>query len=121
MARILLVGYIPALLEERERYLRAAGHDVTVAISFATASSAIQQNPIDVAIFGHTVPEEERNQLAAALKDACPSAKIIMRYLTSVNNTKFADALMPSTSTADEMLRAINHLISKSREKTGQK
>jgi DNA-binding NtrC family response regulator len=119
MARILLVGYIPALLEERERFLRAAGHDVTVAVSFSTAFIAIQQSPIDVAIFGYTVPEEERNQLAAALKDACPSAKIIMRYLTSVNNTELADALMPTTATADELLRAINHLISKSRGPAG--
>ena len=117
MARVLLVGYIPRMLQERERLLRAAGYDVIVAVSFATASSMIPQEPIDVAIFGYTVPEIERNQLAAALKAAWPSSKIIIRYLTSVTNTELADALMPTTATAEEMLRAVNHLVSKSREK----
>ena len=117
MARVLLVGYIPKMLQERERLLRAAGYDVTVAVSFATAASIIPQEPIDVAIFGYTVPETERNHLAAALKDAWPSSKIIIRYLTSINNTELADALMPTTATPEEILRAVNHLVSKSREK----
>ena len=40
MAKVLLVGYIVELLQERERTLQDAGYQVTVALSFATAATA---------------------------------------------------------------------------------
>jgi DNA-binding NtrC family response regulator len=117
MARVFLVGYIPELLQERERILRAAGHIVTVGPSFAAASAAIAQETFDVAILGFSVPEAERNQLARTLKEASPSTRLIMIYFTSVKNTELADALMPTSAGAEEILRAINHIVGKNREK----
>jgi DNA-binding NtrC family response regulator len=116
MARVLLVGYIPELLQERERTLRAAGHTVTVGPSFAATSAAIAQEIFDVAVLGFSVPEAERNQLARTLKDASPSTRLIMIYFSSVKNTELADALMPTSATAEEILRAVNHIVSKNRE-----
>jgi DNA-binding NtrC family response regulator len=113
MARVLLVGYIPELLLEPERVLRTVGYNVTVASSFATASAAIQQSSIDVAVLGFSVPEDERNQMARILKEICPAAKIIMIYFASLKNTELADALMPTSSSADEILRAVNHILNK--------
>jgi hypothetical protein len=124
MAKVLLVGYIPELLQEPEHLLRSAGHEVIMALSFAEASTAIQEgsiqeSSIDVAVFGFSVSETERTQLAGDLIQACPAAKIIMVYLASVKNTELADALMPTTASAEEILRAVNHLVGKNRERTG--
>jgi CheY-like chemotaxis protein len=113
MARVLLVGYIPELLQEPEHLLRTVGYDVTVATSFTTASDAIEQGSIDVAILGFSIPEDERIQMARTLKEVIPAAKIIMIYFASLRNTEEADALMPTSSSADEILRAVNHILSK--------
>jgi hypothetical protein len=119
MAKVLLVGYIPELLQEPERLLRSAGYSVISVLSFHAAATAIQQGSIDAAVFGFSVPELERNQLAGDLIQACPAAKIIMVYLDSVKNTELADALMPTTASAEEILRAVNHVLGKNRERTG--
>jgi DNA-binding NtrC family response regulator len=120
MAKILLVGYIAELLQERERTLCAAGYAVTLASSFASASAAIQKHKFDLAILSFSVPEAERNQLALALKDADPRTRIIMTYYASVKNTELADALMQNTASAEDILRAVNHLLSvRDREQAG--
>jgi methylmalonyl-CoA mutase cobalamin-binding subunit len=124
MAKVLLVGYIPELLQEPERLLRSAGHEVIMALSFDAAATAIQEgavqeSSIDVAVFGFSIPEAERNQLAADLMQACPAAKIIMVYFASVNNTELADALMPTTASAEEILRAVTHMLAKGRDRAG--
>jgi len=111
MAKILLVGYIAELLQERERTLRAAGYAVTVASALATAAAAIQREKFDLAILTFSVPEADRNQLARALKDADPKTKILMTYYASVSNTELADALMQNTASSEDILRAVNHLL----------
>ena len=113
VARVLLVGYIPELLQEPERVLRTVGYDVTVATSYSTASAAMEQDLIDVAVFGFSIPEDERNQMARTLKENIPAVKIIMIYFASLKNTELADALMPATVNADEILRAVNHILNK--------
>jgi DNA-binding response OmpR family regulator len=112
MAKVLLVGYIAELLHERERILQAAGYSVTVAQSLATSIAAIEQQIFDVAVLGFSVPEEERNDLARMLKRASSSTKIIMIYFANVNNTELADALMQTSASAEDVLRAVNHLLS---------
>ena len=120
MAKILLVGYIAELLQERERTLRAAGYALTVASTFASASAVIQKHKFDLAILSFSVPEADRNQLARALKDADRNTKIIMIYYASVKNTELADALMQNTASAEDILRAVNHLLNeRNREQTG--
>ncbi|HEY3771076.1 MAG TPA: hypothetical protein VGN44_20555 [Candidatus Angelobacter sp.] len=119
MAKVLLVGYIPELWQEPERLLRSARHEVTMALSFDAASTAIQESSIDVAVFGFSIPEAERNQLAGDLIQAWPAAKIIMVYFASVNNTELADALMPTTASAEEILRAVNHMVAQGRDRAG--
>ena len=111
MAKILLVGYIAELLQERERTLRAADHAVTVASNFVTATAAIQREKFDLAILTFSVAESDRNRLARALKDAGSNTKIIMTYYASVNNTELADALMQDNASAEDILRAVNHLL----------
>jgi DNA-binding NtrC family response regulator len=120
MANILLVGYIAELLQERERTLRAAGYPVTFVTNFATATAAIQREKFALAILSFSVPEADRNQLARALKDADPNTKIIMTYYASVKNTELADALMQNTASAEDILRAVNHLLNvREREQAG--
>lgn len=111
MANILLVGYIAELLQERERTLRAAGYAVIMASTFASASAAIQRHKFDLAILSFSVPETDRNLLARALKETDPNTQILMTYYDSVRNTELADALMQNTASAEDILRAVNHLL----------
>jgi len=117
MARVLLVGYIAELLQEPERLFRAAGYDVTVTTSLIDTLNAIEQNPFDAAVLGFSIPETERNQLATALKDASQSCQIIMMYFASLKNTELADALMPTGASNEEVLRAVNHILSKTQSR----
>jgi DNA-binding NtrC family response regulator len=111
MARVLLVSYIPEFLQQRERTFLAAGYEAGAALSFEIASAAIEHDHFDVAVMGFCVPAEERNQLARALKQANPASKVIMIYFASTENTELADALMQTTATPEEMVRAVNHLL----------
>ena len=120
MARVLLVSHIAELLQEREQALRAAGYEVTVEQSCAEAAGAIQSGPFDAVVLGFSLPEEERNQLARDIKLANPEAKIIMMYFASVKNTDPADAILQSNAGPQEVLRAINHILStRKRDRTG--
>jgi DNA-binding NtrC family response regulator len=121
MAKVLLVSYIPELLRERERVLRTAGHEPTLVSTLASALSAIApEHTFDAAVLGFSVPEEERKHLALALKQSYPGIKIIILYFSSLKNTELADAIMPTTATAEEVLRAVNHLLThRNGEQTG--
>jgi CheY-like chemotaxis protein len=111
MAKVLLVGYIRELLEDRNNALRAAGHDVTMALSAEAAYHAISQLVFDVAVLSYSIPEGERNEMAHRLTQASPDVKIVMIYFTSVHNAELADALVPTTANAQELVRAVNHVL----------
>jgi DNA-binding NtrC family response regulator len=111
MAKVLLVGLIREHLEERRKVLLAARLQVHLADSLSTAYHANEHEAFDVAVLGYSIPEQERNQLALALKQAHPEIKIIMIYFSSIQNTDLADALLPTTAGAEEVLRAVNHIL----------
>ena len=120
MAKVLLVGYIREFLDTEKNVLHAAGYQVTMATTLETAHQAINQQTFDVAVLGYSVPQQERTQLATRLKQASPAAKIIFIYFASLQNTQLADALVPTTASAQEVLRAVDHLLSDpDKSKTG--
>jgi len=120
MAKVLLVGYIREFQEAEKNVLHAAGYQVTTALTLEAAHQAISQETFDVAILGYSVPSQQRNQLATSVKQANPAAKIILIYFASTQNTELADALVPTTATAQEVLRAVDHLLSNpDQSKTG--
>jgi DNA-binding NtrC family response regulator len=120
MAKVLLVSYITELLQERERVLLSAGYHVTVAGSYAPAVAAIAQEVFDAAVLGFSVPEAERTHLAQELKRANPATKILMIYFDKVPATDMADALIPTSASAEDVLRAVHHLLDDcTRERTG--
>lgn len=111
MAKVLLVGYIRELLEERSNVFHAAGHQTIMAASPQAAYKAIEEDIFDAAVLGCNLPEQERNQMARQLTYRNADTKIVMIYLASVKNTAPADALLPTTSSAQEVLRAVNHVL----------
>lgn len=110
MAKILLVGYVRELVEGSDKVLRAADYDVTVALTYADALKAAEQ-AFDVAVLGYTVPEEERNQLARAIKQTNPGTQIIIFYFTSIGHTELADVLIQTTASAEDLLRAVEYVV----------
>ena len=111
MAKVLLVSYLRELLEERRNALHAAGHQATMAQSPEAAFAAIKLNSFDVAVLGFSVPEQERNDIARGLIRANPETKIVMIYFSSIEHTELADVLIPTTANAQDVLRAVNHVL----------
>jgi CheY-like chemotaxis protein len=111
MAKILLVGYVRELIEEKDKLFRSAGHEVTLATQLQEASQAAKLQMFDLAVLGFSVPETERNQLASAIKRKRPETKIVMLYFDSAAHTEFADVLIPAHVRPEELLRAVNYII----------
>ena len=111
MAKVLLVGYVHELLEDRRNALCAAGHQVTLALGAEAAYQAIPREIFDVAVLGYTVSETERHEVARRLTQTSPDVKIVMVYFNSLKNTELADVLIPTTANAQEMVRAVNHVL----------
>jgi DNA-binding response OmpR family regulator len=111
MAKVLLVGYIRELLEEPKDIFHAAGHHAAIAADQKAAYQAIERDTFDVAVLGFSVPEQERNEMARRLTQNNSGTRIVMMYFTSVQNTELADALVPTTASAQEVLRAVNHVL----------
>ncbi|MGC2694571.1 MAG: hypothetical protein WA738_02160 [Candidatus Angelobacter sp.] len=120
MAKVLLVGYIREIMEERLNVLLAGGHEVEIASAWKAADQATSPFICDVAVLGSCVPEQERSQIARSLISANPAIKIIMVYFSSIKNTELADALLPKTAGSEDILRAVNHILKPAdRSKTG--
>jgi CheY-like chemotaxis protein len=111
MAKVLLIGYIRELLEERKNVFHAGGHHATVAADQQAAYQAIEHDTFDVAVLGFSVPEQERNEMARRLTQSKSDTRIVMIYFTNVQNTELADALIPTTANAQDVLRAVNHVL----------
>jgi CheY-like chemotaxis protein len=108
---MLLVGYVHELLEQRENVLRSGGHEVTLATRLPDALQAAKQQVFDLAVLEFSVPEQERNQLARAIKGKCPSTKIIMLYFAHSGHTEFADVLIQTNVRPEALLRAVNYIL----------
>jgi CheY-like chemotaxis protein len=120
MAKILLAGYVRELVEDSDKALRSAGYDVTLALTYADALLAAEQQVFDIAVLGYTVPEEERSQLARVIKQTSPATQIIIFYFDDVSHSEHADVLIRTTASAEDLLRAVEYTVSKhDRSRTG--
>ena len=69
MKKALSFGYLKKAKEERERRLEEAGFQVASACSVAETLAMLRESPYDVLIVGPTVPQEERDRVAAFAKE----------------------------------------------------
>lgn len=113
--RVLSVGRDPQLLQWRNNLLRRSGYLVTDARTAADAMAALGR-PQDLVIFGHAVPEEERNQIAASARATQPKMKIIMLYLGRIRRAELADAVLSVSGRPEDLLRTIEHLVAQGKE-----
>ncbi len=65
-ARILNISYERMLLDTRSAVLRAAGHAVRPARTFARALKLLQRSAFDLVIIGHSIPDKDTHSLVAA-------------------------------------------------------
>ncbi|HEY1525997.1 MAG TPA: hypothetical protein VGH51_07140 [Candidatus Angelobacter sp.] len=71
-----------------------------------------------VAVLEFSVPEQERNQLAQAIKSKRHNTKIIMLYFARPGHTEFADVLIEANVRPESLLRAVNYILTNA-EKPG--
>ena len=113
--RVLSIGRDLQLLEWRNNLLRSHGYIVTDARTASDAMAALGKS-YDVIIFGHAVPEEERNQIATAAKASHPETKIIMLYLGTIRRAELADAVLSVGGQPDDLVRSIEFLLAERNE-----
>ncbi len=113
--RVLSVGRDRQLVQWRNNLLRRCGYLVTDARTASDAMGALGK-PHDLIIFGHAVPEEERNQIATAARSAQPKTKIIMLYLGTIRRAELADAVLTVRGKPEDLLRTIEHLLAQRKE-----
>lgn len=111
MARVLLIGYIRELMEERRNALIAGGFEVEIASTAEQATQVIARSTFDAAVLGFSVPEMERTRFARDLLAANPAIKIIMLYFSNIKNTELAHALLPTTASVADIFRAVTHVL----------
>jgi hypothetical protein len=66
--RVVTFGYDRMLVELRSRVLRMSGYEVQETFTMAEASESAQLDLVDALVICHTVPNEEKEQLASAVR-----------------------------------------------------
>jgi CheY-like chemotaxis protein len=81
MAVVLCVGTDELLMETRRLILEQAGHTVVPATNEPEVIHACTNNGIQVAVLGQMVEPEAKRRVFAAVRQHCPSAKVLSLYL----------------------------------------
>ncbi|HET6935381.1 MAG TPA: hypothetical protein VFI72_11120 [Candidatus Angelobacter sp.] len=111
MAKVLIVGYLDGVLQERTAAFSSAEFEVIPASDLQEAMRAIGTGSFDVVVLGHGVPESERNQIARSARDRNGRAKLLMLYLGSIHNAELADALLHGTVRPEEICSTVRYLL----------
>lgn len=111
VAQILCIEYVRESLERRRCGLDTAGHTVASAQNFADGLRAIELGKYDVVVLGNSIPQEQRNSLAAAAKKARPATRVLVMYSDTVYHAELADALINTTATAEDLHRTVEYLM----------
>jgi DNA-binding response OmpR family regulator len=108
MKKALSFGYLKKIKEEREQHLEQAGIEVTPAASVAETIAMLRESTFDVLIVGPTVPQEERDRVAAFAKSR--RARVIFLYKNYIKGAESGDALISVDGSPDDLIEAVNAL-----------
>lgn len=112
MAKIFLIGYSKELLALRRKRLREVGHAVVTAETLGEALRKLQSGAYDVMVLGQAVPPNQRHSLVATAKRINPRTKVVVLYSATINHAELADALLDAEASVDDLLHAVEYLIS---------
>ncbi|HZI58255.1 MAG TPA: hypothetical protein VFF39_15850 [Verrucomicrobiae bacterium] len=79
MNRILSISYDEALLQTRAMLLRGQGFDVVSAHGFSAALDACETGSFDLVILGHSIPQEDQQQIIKQLRAVCGTPILALR------------------------------------------
>jgi DNA-binding response OmpR family regulator len=77
-ASVLIYGYDPKLLETRGWVLERNGFKVGIATHIEEATQIAETQPIDLLIICHTIPAEERRNIATVIQAVRPQVKVML-------------------------------------------
>ncbi len=109
MNRVLSVGSDISRLRMRQKALARAGF-TSVSCSVEGALAELRGSDIDAVILDPTLTEEQRNRIAAAVKQRRPGAKIVMLYDGSITNAELGDAII-GTGHPERLVEALQGLL----------
>ncbi len=108
--RVLSLDRAAELLLARNQALRAQGYTVTESRTSADAMAALGRPP-QVIIFGHLVPEHERNLIASAARASYPGVKIVVLCQGGIRDAGPADALVTVSDDPSELVKTVAYLL----------
>ncbi len=79
MARILSISYDESLLNTRHWILTKAGYAVTSALGFFDAQKACTSGEYDLVVIGHSIPRNDKMELAKRAKTNAATLVISLR------------------------------------------
>jgi DNA-binding response OmpR family regulator len=107
--RVLSVSNDESLLKTRHHMLEKAGYQVVSAYGLAEAMQHFQEQPFDLVLLGHTLPQGDQTALIAKARETCPCPVLSIRLTHesphpdadySVDASDGPEALMQSIRTA---------------------
>jgi hypothetical protein len=108
MKKALSFGYLKKAKEERERRLQEAGIEVASAGSVAETLALLRESAYDVVIVGPTVPQDERDRVAAFAKER--KARVIFLYKNFIQGAEIGDALISADGSPADLVEAVQAL-----------
>lgn len=105
MKRALSFGYLKKSKDEGDEHLQKAGIEVTSASSVAETMAMLREATFDVVIVGATVPQPERDRVAAFAKSR--KARVIFLYKNNINGAESGDALISVDGSPADLVEAV--------------
>jgi DNA-binding NarL/FixJ family response regulator len=108
---ILSIGYLKQLLEKRNELLKRHGFQVISATSPVEVLAVARDAALDIAIFGHGVPANDRNAMAESLRAIHGNIQFIFLYREHASCTELADAILNVNGSASDLIETLRYLM----------
>jgi DNA-binding NtrC family response regulator len=105
--KVISVGGNPELLWLRNSVLRTAGFNVLTTADHNDALTQIQHGQCGVLLLCYSLPSPVRQQLAEAVRQFCPGARVVAITNEQMEKPEFADTFVYGVEGPEALIEAI--------------
>ncbi len=108
---ILLVAYLPSLLDPHARAFAAAGFQVVRADSLSLALGAVGPGTLPVLVFAPGTPAGDRRRVEAEARRRNPRVRIVLLYEGAPERDVFASAIVDGATPPEKIVALAEDLL----------